>query len=223
MLVNFGRGVNLSILIRSILLLLCTACIIYPDPYMNLIAFGFFFLLPSFSLLGSALGFFLFKGSFSLTPSGFCSDYRWFSILVRGAGRWLDGQGLFWRMMMISHVCSCVCASWLSARLQMAQCPIIGRSGNTHTNSWLHEHGKWSRLNPQSRVPVACLDFSKRWQLESKPRKTLKKDYDVFICNVTLAETTHAGWRHAAGVLVRREGSTLGTCAWQRAWTHEVL
>lgn len=119
----------------------------------------FFFLLPSFSLLGSALGFFLLKGSFSLTPSGFCSDYGWFSILVRGTGRWLDGQGLFWRMM-ISHVCSCVCASWLSARLQMAQCLIIGRSGNTHTNNWLHEHGKWSRLNLQSRVPVTCLDLN---------------------------------------------------------------
>lgn len=49
--------------------------------------------------------------------------------------------------------------------------------------------------------------------LNLNPEKNLKKDDDVFNGDATLAETTQAGWRHAAGGLVRREGSTLGTSA----------
>lgn len=178
------------------------------------VCFFFSFLLPSFSLLGSALGFFLLEGSFSLTPSGFCSDYRWFYILVRDG----DCFGRWW-----SAMCAPVCASWLSARLQMAQCLIIERSGNTHTNSWPNEHGKWSCSNLQSHVPVTCLDFGDSNNLNSSRAQTLKKYCNVFIWDVTLAETTHAGWRYAAGMLVRHEGSTVGTSAWHRAWTHKVM
>lgn len=48
--------------------------------------------------------------------------------------------------------------------------------------------------------------LSKWRQVQSRLRKTLEND-NVFICDVT----THAGWRHAVGVLLARKGSTLGT------------
>lgn len=82
--------------------------------------------------------------------------------------------GTVWRVV-ISHVCSCACASWLPARLQMAQYLSIGLGGNTRTNSWPHGHGKWTRLNLQTRVPMMCMDFSEWQQLQFRLHKILEK------------------------------------------------
>lgn len=169
----------------------------------------------SFSLLGSALGFFLLV-RFSLTPSGFCTDYRWVYILVRDAGRWQDGWGLFWRRMMISHVCSCVCFLTLG----------LVADGTVSDHWTQREHstqtvGCMSTVNGHARTCSLTCQWhawtsatATTWiQVAQKPWKR------ITMCLSKM-------WRWLAVMLQAcwcTAGSALGTSAWQRAWTHEVL